>query len=84
MYWPSCCPDLNSIEHVWIALKYEIYELYRNLHELKNSEDNVEIFKSQIKKKWERIVQEHIQKLVAPIPAWLDACQDARGWYKKY
>ena len=82
--WSPCNPDLNSIEHVWRALKYKLYWLYPNLHELKNNTAKVEIFISRIKEAWEFIDQEHIRKLVASIPARLDACQKARGRYTGY
>ena len=51
--------------------------LYPNLHELKDNTANMEIFKARIKEAWECIDQVHIQKLVASIPARLDACRDA-------
>ena len=82
--WPSCNPDLNPLEHVWRALKHELYWLYPNLHELKNNEAGMEIFKSRIKEAWECIDQEHIRKLVASIPTRLDTYRDAKGWYTKY
>ena len=84
MDWPSSNSDLNPLEHVWRALKEELYEHYPNLHELKKNEAGVEIFKSRIKEVWESIDQEHIRKLVASIPARLDACQNAEGWYTRY
>ena len=58
--------------------------LYPNLYELKNNEAGMEIFKSRIKEVWESIDQKHIRKLVASIPARLDACRGAKGWNTRY
>jgi hypothetical protein len=44
----------------------------------------MEILTARIKEAWECIDQAHIRKLVASIPARLDACRDAQGWYTKY
>ena len=75
--WPLFSPNLNPIEHVWRALKHELYRLYPNTYELKDNTDNVENFQSRIKEAWECIDQEHVQRLVASIPARLNASRDA-------
>ena len=62
--WSRCNPDLNSIEHVWRALKYKLYWLYPNFHELKNNEAGVENLTARIKEAWERIDQARIRRLV--------------------
>ena len=57
-------------------MKYGLYQLYSNIYELKQIAD-LKILRAQIKEAWECIDQVPIQKLVASIPARLNACRDA-------
>ena len=66
------------------ALKHKFCRLYPKLHELKNNEAGVEIFKAGIKEAREYIDQRRVQKLVASIPARLDVCLNAKGLYTAY
>ena len=59
--WPSQCPDLNLIEHLWRDLKIAVQR--SNLTELEKI----------CREEWEKLPQYRCAKLVASIPRKLKA-----------
>ena len=84
MEWPAHSPDLNPIEHVWKALKVELYRRFPNLHCLKKNELDIAKFREILNISWEAIPQELIDRLINSVPWRLKAVRKARGWYTKY
>jgi transposase len=82
--WPAHSPDLNPIEHVWKALKAEMYKKFPNLYALKRNELDIAKFKEMLRIAWNAIPQELIDRLINSIPRRLKAVRKAKGWYTKY
>uniref|UniRef100_A0A915E0K7 Tc1-like transposase DDE domain-containing protein n=1 Tax=Ditylenchus dipsaci TaxID=166011 RepID=A0A915E0K7_9BILA len=73
MQWPAQSPDLNPIENLW-------YEAERRMggHKHKKSD---ELFKA-VKKAWESIPKERLEKLVESMPRRCQAVIDSNGYAK--
>jgi hypothetical protein len=84
MDWPPYSPDLNPIEHLWWALKKQVYKDYPNLREMDRAEEDWEYFCECLKASWQRIPRRLIKQLIMSMPQRLHACRRARGWQTKY
>jgi transposase len=82
--WPPHSPDLNPIEHVWKALKKNLYEIFPNTDSLRNNEADITELEQQLQTAWRAIDQDLVRRLVESIPRRLRACRRANGWYTKY
>lgn len=81
--WPPYSPDLNPIEHLWWALKKEVYRQNPDIDSIRSVESWVE-FEDCLKRAWVAIPDELIHSLITSMPRRLDACRLARGYQTKY
>lgn len=75
MKWPSQSPELNPIEHLWD----EIGRRLRNDH----SSNETELFEK-VKRIWNEIPKQTLEKLVDSMPRRCQAVLDAKGYATKY
>ena len=61
MFHPPNSPDLNPIEHVWRGLK-------RCLRDLQHHPTNVEQLKEAVKRIWEEILMDDVDKYIVRMP----------------
>lgn len=73
--WPAQSPDLNPIEHLWAILDRKIGDRsFSKKGELKEA----------VKKAWNEIKPEEVQKLIESMPRRLSAVIEAKGGATKY
>jgi len=82
--WPPHSPDLNPIEHIWKALKDQLYRNNPYLDFLRGSEADIQVFAKALQDTWDSLPQALIDRLVDSMPSRLQAVHQARGWYTKY
>ena len=82
--WPPHSPDLNPIEHIWKALKDQLYRDNPYLDFLRGSEADIQVFAKALQDTWDSLPQALIDRLVDSMPSRLQAVHQARGWYTKY
>ncbi|KAE8214828.1 hypothetical protein CF319_g9065 [Tilletia indica] len=75
--WPAQSPDLNPIEHVWRKLKEQ-------LKTYPTPAANLQQLKDRIQEQWDLIPADYIQRLVASMPARVEAVIKAKGRNTKY
>ena len=72
MFHPPNSPDLNPIEHVW-------HELKRRLRSLQHHPTNVEELKEAVKRIWEEIPIEDVDKYIVRMPRVVQELKNAKG-----
>lgn len=71
--WPPYSPDLNPIEHLWWALKKQVYKDYPELLQIGKADSDLEYFCECLKSAWRRIPRALIKTLIMSIPRRLSA-----------
>ena len=84
MDWPALSPDLNPIEHMWWALKWKLYELYPNISNMGNSDNDREFLRQALKELWRQIPDALIYRLISSMPRRLQALRKAGFRHTKY
>jgi hypothetical protein len=75
---------LNSIEHVWHALKKKIREIEPDFHELRNNIPHKAWAEEIIQRAWSELDSGLICRLIESMPRRLAAVKKAKGWYTHY
>jgi hypothetical protein len=77
MDWPAGSLDFNPIENIWSCLKQAI-----------NNRDSIPKTREEliqaIEEEWEGITAEHFNKMIAKMPAQMEACIMAKGGHTKW
>ena len=78
--WPPYSPDLNPIEHMWLALKRTLHKLHPKFDTMGESVEEWEAFEMGLKEAWATIPDELIKKLILSMPRRLEACRVSKGF----
>ena len=81
---PPYSPDLNPIEHLWLALKRKVYQLPPELEDQGFSKEALSNLISACKEAWKLIDPEVLNALIDSMPTRIQAVITAEGWYTKY
>lgn len=84
MAWPPFSPDLNPIEHMWMALKDKLHDMYPDLHTDGTSQDARDRLRACLKAAWRAIPGDFILAVINSMPDRLAAMKKARGYQTKY
>ncbi len=82
--WPPYSPDLNPIEHVWLALKRKLHELHPEFDTMGKSDKEWKAFEAGLVEAWWAIPDTLLEKLILSIPDRHAACKAANGYQTKY
>lgn len=82
--WPPYSPDLNPIEHMWLALKKKLHKLHPEFDTMGDTAEEWEAFEAGLKEAWVAIPNSLIKKLILSMPHRLAACKAAKGYQTKY
>ena len=82
--FPPYLPDLNPIEHLWLALKRKILELHPELKQMGQSKEDLERLIEAYKEAWLAIDQGLMRRLIDSMDRRLEAVKKAHGWQTKY
>ena len=82
--FPPYSPDLNPIEHLWLALKRKILELHPELEQMGQSKEDLERLIKACKEAWLAIDQGLMRRLIDSMDRRLEAVKKAHGWQTKY
>jgi hypothetical protein len=73
--WLSQSPDLNSIEHVWAKMKYNLEgKMFRNEKELE----------MELRRMWENMDREFLKKIISSMPRRIIDVVKAKGGHTSY
>ena len=85
MEWPANSPDMNLIEHIWSALKKELFHHFPDIANLPGALATVQcILEEQFQLIWRDIGVDLLKRLVQSMLARVDALIEADGWYTRY
>jgi hypothetical protein len=82
--FPPYSPDLNPIEHLWLALKRKILELHPELEQMGQSMEDLERLIEACKEAWMALDQGLMRRLIDSMERRLKAVRKADGWQTKY
>ncbi|KAL7285245.1 hypothetical protein ACG7TL_000339 [Trametes sanguinea] len=77
MEWPPQSPDLNPIEHLWVALKQRLAAYEHPPMSMRELWERVQV-------EWEDISERECRNLVESMPSRIQAVLKAEGGYTKY
>ena len=82
---PSCSPDWNPIEHVWVQLKKQLHQQNPKIGCTPRGKEAVRRSLAQVLLVgWETIPEDFFEKLWKSIPDRVAAVLEARGGYTMY
>ncbi len=85
MEWPANSPDMNLIEHIWSALKKELFHRFPDTENLPGAPPTVQrILEERLQLIWRDIGADLLEKLVQSMPERVNALIEAHGWYTRY
>ena len=82
--FPLYSPNLNPIEHLWLALKRKILELHPELEQMGQSKEDLERLIEACKEAWLALDQSLMRHLIDSMDRRLEAVKKAHGWQTKY
>ena len=85
MNFPPSSPDMNPIEHLWAALKKELFRRFPDTPDLPGGPEVVKhALSERLAMVWADIGPDIMNALVDSMPRRVQALIDAKGWYTKY
>jgi hypothetical protein len=82
--WPAYPSDLNSVEHLWFALKRRMYKYFPEYINYLVAQEEWDGFCEALKMCWRTIPAQLIKTLIMSMPQRLTAVRKARGWQTNY
>jgi hypothetical protein len=82
--WPPFSPDINPIEHLWYALKKQLYKDYPHLRQIDGTQGSWDEFCEALQTCWQRLPNSLLRRLIESMPNRLAAVRAAKGWQTKY
>ena len=85
MNFPPNSPDMNPIEHLWAALKKELFRRFPDTADLPGRPEAVRRALAQrLAIVWADIGEDMMSALIDSMPRRVQALIEAKGWYTKY
>ena len=85
MEWPPHSPDMNPIEHLWAALKTELYRRFPDTKDLPGGPPAVKrALAERLALVWADIGPEIMDRLIDSMARRVQALIAAEGWYTRY
>ncbi len=85
MNFPPSSPDMNPIEHLWAALKKELFRRFPDTPDLPGGPEAVKhALSERLAMVWVDIGPDIMNALIDSMPRRVQALIDAKGWYTKY
>ncbi len=85
MNFPPNSPDMNPIEHLWAALKKELFHRFPDTADLPGRPEAVRrALAERLMIVWAEIGEDIMNALIDSMPRRVQAVIEAKGWYTKY
>jgi len=85
MDFPPNSPDMNPIEHLWNALKRELFCHFPDTADLPGCPETVRhALAERLAMVWAEIGEDIMNALIDSMPRRIQALIEAKGWYTKY